>query len=177
MICDRRYVWFGFKVWYIWACWRAASHTTAALARAVHTFSRGATKRQSEQKDEDVEETKGNTFHHHGLRGQDPKNMRMKCSRCFKSLALVLTWYFLLTYIHRRWTLNQSVPALGSRMFCMHLLFRLCLTFFGRRSAAASEQQKFRCEECYLRTNPACILSVLLSRKSACVRSRRDVTR
>jgi hypothetical protein len=32
-----RYVWFGFKVWYIWACWRAATHTTAALARALHT--------------------------------------------------------------------------------------------------------------------------------------------
>jgi hypothetical protein len=55
MICDRRYVWFGFKVWYIWACWRAATHTTAALARAVHTFSSEATKRQSEQKHEDLE--------------------------------------------------------------------------------------------------------------------------
>jgi hypothetical protein len=65
MICDR-YVTFASesKVWYSWACWRAATHTTAALARAVHTFSRGAIKRQSEQKDEDVEETKGNTFHH-----------------------------------------------------------------------------------------------------------------
>jgi hypothetical protein len=67
-MCDH-YVWFGWvsKVWDIWACWRAATHTTAALARAVHTFSRGATKRQSEKKDEDLEEAQASTFHHHGL--------------------------------------------------------------------------------------------------------------
>ena len=59
-----RYVWFGFKVWYIWACYRAATHTTAALAMAVHTFSSGAMKRQSEQKHEDLEEAKGINSHH-----------------------------------------------------------------------------------------------------------------
>jgi hypothetical protein len=61
-----RYVWFGFKVWYMWACWRAVTHTTAALARAVHTFSSGATKRQSEQKHEDQEQAVASTFHSHG---------------------------------------------------------------------------------------------------------------